>query len=634
MVSLGSVTDQNTIATSETPLVVHRNLFAPPADWVDPQLYFRIEGVAGRKRLASEVTRTSITLPPHTEVSTDTYFGRFRASHWQRWTSIPEVHVRATVSGSARICAFTEDIGGHTRLEDSWAAGGADVDGNWDGESTISSREVVLTVPLDRFADGGAIYVRIDTADYEATVSDLRFTVPQTAIKRDLPTDLVICSYNRPVDCARTVATLAEDLPALERVRTIRVVDQGDQHPEDQPDFQQAQSILGERLNVVKQGNLGGAGGFSRGMRDARAAGECMILLTDDDIRPEPETTLRLSALAVCADKPMLLGAQMLFLYNPTNLFRTGETYNWQALRVDENDPLYGHADRDVRKNHQLRRLGVDYNAWWTCLVPSEVVDKIGLALPLFFQYDDIDYGFRAAKAGYPTDTIPGAAVWHADFYWKDIENPAQYFGLRNALITATMHGGVSAKQMVSVASKRILSNLVSMRYGLAWTQMQAVKDMLAGPSALDNACQGDFARIGKGRADFPETKLLPASELPGGLRPVRPPTREISDENRVFAKRLAYTVAGKKRPGPVAIAFEDAFWWHISTFDEVWITDASQVGVRRLVRDLERERAMHKELLALMRRLSREWDNVAQQWRDAVPELTSEENWNQFFGL
>lgn len=616
-------------------LVVQRVLFAPPADWVNPDLYFTVEGV-GAYDGSVKADRTSVRLGRRTIVRTDTYFGRFRAAFWQRWTSLKEVEIRAHVVGSVRIRAFTEDIGGHLRMEDSWASGGADVDGNWVGEHSPMAEsenvEVRLRVPLDRFADGGAIHLRFDTEDAGARISNVRYVVPRSAIKRDIPTDLVICSYNRPVDCARTVATLSEDLPALERVRTIRVVDQGDQHPADEPDFDRAAETLGDRLQVVHQPNLGGAGGFSRGMRDATAAGDCMILLTDDDIRPEPETTLRLSALAVCAEKPMLLGAQMLFLFNPTSLFRTGETYNWKALTVEENDWKFGKADVDVREYHQLRRLGVDYNAWWTCLVPSEVVEKIGLALPLFFQYDDIDYGFRAAKAGYPTETIPGAAVWHADFYWKDIENAAQYFGLRNSMITATMHGDVSAKDMVNVATRRVLTNLVSMRYGLAWTQMEAIRDLLRGPEVLKNASQGDFARISTERKKFPETQVLPLYDMPGGLSPARPPSHEIASENKTLAKRVTYSKLGKKRPGPVAVAFEDAFWWHISTFDDVWVTDASQNGVHHLVRDLEREAKLRGEMIALMRELSSKWDSVAEQWRAAVPELTSPEHWSQFF--
>ncbi|MEJ6018686.1 glycosyltransferase [Corynebacterium sp. H113] len=624
----------NTAATSTDELTIQRVLFAPPAEWVNPELYFNAKG-AGSDNGSLKSSRSSLTMGPHTVVTTDTYFGRFRASHWQRWTTVDEVIIRARVVGAARVLALTEDIGGHIRMEDSWAAGGSDVDGNRtaDEDRLVNVNEdVELRVPLDRFADGGAIFLQFDTQEEGARISDVRFTVPTSAIRNDVPTDLVICTYNRPVDCARTVATLAEDLPALERVRTIRVVDQGDKHPADEADFAAAQEKLGDRLNVVAQPNLGGAGGFSRGMRDAVAAGDCMVLLTDDDIRPEPETTLRLSALACCAEKPMLLGAQMLFLYNPTNLFRTGETYNWANLTVCENDPVYGLADKDVREHHQLRRLGVEYNAWWTCLIPSQVIKEIGLALPLFFQYDDIDFGFRAAKAGYTTDTIPGAAVWHADFYWKDIENPAQYFGLRNGLIAAAMHGDVSAKDMANVVSRRILTNLVSMRYGLAWTQLEAVRDMLTGPSVLDAASQGDFARISKGRGDFAETKLLPLAHMPGGLTPVRPPTREIASENKVLAKRVAYTQMDKKRPGPVAIAYEDAFWWHISQFDEVWVTDASQSGVHHLVRDTEKEKQLRNEMIRVTRRLTNEWETIREQWRSAADKLVSEENWEPFF--
>ena len=625
------------LGSSDTETVtVQRVLFAPPADWIDPKLYYRVEG-AGALDGSVRARRNSITMGPNTVVRTDTYFGRFRASYWQRWTAIKEIEIRAHVVGSARVLAYTEDIGGHLRMEDSWAAGGADVDGNWVGESSpmanSTNEEVRLRVPLDRFADGGAIYLRFDTEDAGARISDVRFVVKRSELKRDLPTDLVICTYNRPVDCARTVATLADDLPALERVRTIRVVDQGDQHPADESEFARAQEILGERLSVVHQPNLGGAGGFSRGMRDATAAGECQVLLTDDDIRPEPETTLRLSALAACTEKPMLLGAQMLFLYNPTSLFRTGETYDWKTLTVHVNDPKFGTGDVDVRKHHQLRRLGVDYNAWWTCLVPSQVIDEIGLALPLFFQVDDVDFAYRAAAAGYPTETIPGSAVWHADFYWKDVENASQYFSLRNALMGAAIHGDdVTGKNMAEAALRVTLTALVAMRYGLAWTRMEAVRDFLKGPEVLARASQGDFARISAERKKFPETQLLPLHEMPAGLHPVRPPSHEIASENKTLAKRLAYTQLGKKRPGPAAVAYEDSFWWHLSTFDDVWVTDASQSGVRHLTRDAAKEKSMRNELVALTKRLSDEWDSVAAQWRAAVPSLTSKENWEKFF--
>lgn len=600
---------------------IQRVLFAPPAPWVDEGLYWRVDG-SGEVLSAG---REAIELAPRTTVRTDTYFGRLRAGHWQRWTGVDRVILRAEADPGVRVRACAEDIGGHVAL-----IGAAAVPADAAGPA-----EIAVEVPLDRYADGGAVHVAVGTGPAGGGVRRVRFTAPADLAARDVPTDLVICTFNRPADCAHTVATLAADPGALERVRAIRVVDQGDRHPADEPAFAAARETLGERLQVVAQPNLGGAGGFSRGMRDACAAGECLVLLTDDDIRPEPETTLRLSALGRYATRPMLLGAQMLFLYNPTHLFRTGERFDWAGLNVVLNDPLYARADVDVREHHQLRRLGVDYNAWWSCLVPSTVIEDIGLALPLFFQYDDIDYGHRAAAHGYPTDTVPGAAVWHADFYWKDVDGVGAYFSLRNGLIAAALHGPAGAaggRTMAATVGRMIGTTLVSMRYGLAWTQLQAVRDALAGPGVLDHGSAGDLARIAAGRAEHPETRVLPAAELPAGLAPVRPPTREIASVDRTLAKRVAYTQLGRPRPGPVAVSHEDAFWWHLSTFDEVWVTDASQSGVRHLVRDRDLELRLRAELVGLLRRLAGEWPAHRERWTAAAAELASPENWAPLF--
>lgn len=600
-------------------MCVQRIVFAPPTEWVDPELYFRIEGDGGVVRNAE---RTCAQLGPYTSVRTDTYFGRLRASYWQRWTAVPAVTLRAQVDPGVRMQACIEDIGGHVIIE-----GSAFVPEDADGPQEIS-----VDVPLERFADGGAIHAVFTAGQSGGMVRDARYTVAAECLRRDIPTDIVICTFNRPVDCARTVATLADDIEALERIRTVRVVDQGDRHPADESEFQRAQDILGDRINVVHQPNLGGAGGFSRGMLDATEAGECLVLLTDDDIRPEPETTLRLSAIGCFTEKPMLFGAQMLFLNNPTHLFRQGERFDWAELTAVSNDPMYAKVDTDARENQQLRRLGVDYNAWWSCLVPSAVIDDIGLALPLFFQFDDIDYGFRAAAAGYPTETIPGAAVWHADFYWKDVDNPGAYFTARNSLVASSAHSPMSGRQLATELGKRIMYSLVSMRYGMAWSTLEGVRDFLKGPLILEAGSEGDIVRIAKERNRFSDTRMLPMTDMPAGLSPVRPPTRSINSEAKTLAKRVAFTQIGKARPGPVAISFEDNFWWHISTFDEAWVTDASQNGVRHLVRDRALESSMYREAAQVLRELHSRWDDISAVWCEATPDLVATDNWRRLF--
>ena len=37
-------------------------------------------------------------------------------------------------------------------------------------------------------------------------------------------------------------------------------------------------------------------------------------------------------------------------------------------------------------------RLDADYNGWWMCLIPIEVIREIGLALPAFIKWDDAEY--------------------------------------------------------------------------------------------------------------------------------------------------------------------------------------------------------------------------------------------------
>ena len=59
------------------------------------------------------------------------------------------------------------------------------------------------------------------------------------------------------------------------------------------------------------------------------------------------------------------------------------------------------------------RRIDVDFNGWWMCLIPTSVVREIGLSLPVFITMGRREYGIRARRHGYPTVTLPGAAVWH-----------------------------------------------------------------------------------------------------------------------------------------------------------------------------------------------------------------------------
>ena len=81
-----------------------------------------------------------------------------------------------------------------------------------------------------------------------------------------------------------------------------------------------------------------------------------------------------------------------------------------------------------------------------------------------------------------------------------------------------------------------------------------------------------------------------------------------------------------------MTIPAADAHWWHVSLFDHVVVTDASQAGVRILRRDPKQLRRLSRDGAKMLRRFRAEAPAVQQQYREALPQLTSRENWARLF--
>lgn len=606
-------------------LVAQRGLFFGPSMLVPEDLYSVVERGAARR------DRHSVTLAPATLVSTNTYFGRFHATYWQRWTPVTELEVELTVSGSGRIRLMASDTNKVWRIVAAQEATDAD------------AQAVRLVAPIDRFVDGGGMWLELSTETGEMTVSDVRWTV--VAPRTPSPTDVVICTFNRVDDCLNTLQAMADDPAALAVVRTVEVVDQGTDPLESRPRFDGVRAQLGDRLRYVRQPNLGGAGGFTRGLYDATtgAPGEhADILLMDDDVLLEPEILVRLTAFAACTSHPTIVGGQMLNLLHPAHLHISAEFADPENLQVGipvagalQEAYLLGIDERLLPIN-QERRVDTLYNGWWSCLIPAAIVREIGYPLPLFFQWDDIEYGYRARANGFPTVALPGAGVWHADFGWKDWDEWHRYFNMRNGLITAALHTPFSTKRIVRRLGALLSQYVVGMHYGLAATLLQAVEDFLDGPEILHDGSAAAAAEIRRIRAAYPETFVHPMSELTDDARAVEvvraanPPGRE----RLTWLKRVAYLAAGKSQRPSAYVPAGDAHWWHVSNFDRAVVTDMSEQGYRVRERDRAKAAELGKRGVRTIRRFVTEGPAVAQRYRDAAPELTSRANWARLYGL
>jgi galactofuranosylgalactofuranosylrhamnosyl-N-acetylglucosaminyl-diphospho-decaprenol beta-1,5/1,6-galactofuranosyltransferase len=610
-------------------LVAQRGLFRGPDPVCPEDLYAQINfGNAVRERQRLVVHAGS-------EVSMDTYFGRFPASYWQRWTVVTEVETEVTVSGSGRISLIASDAEGETRT-----VAVREVTDQQGGQVTLSAQ-------LDKFLDGGFLWVQFGTNDHDLVVERLRWTVSAPKMLR--PTAVVICTFNRADDCTKTLQALAADDEALDVLDAVYVVDQGTDTVSSREAFPAIQQGLDGRLRYLRQPNLGGAGGFGRGMYEVTARGSehANLLFMDDDVLCEPEIAIRLTAFANRTTEPTIVGGQMLRLLHPTMLLAGAEYADFAQLvpgkvvqgALDDVDLTAEAEDEDGvptgKPNRGDARVDADYNAWWSCLIPAEVVAKIGLPLPLFFQWDDVEYGYRAKANGFATVTLPGAGLWHADFDWKDLDKWNEYFAVRNAMIVSTLHAEIDPKQTARVIVSRVTRYLMSMQYGLAATLLKSVEDFLKGPSILHDGGATAAKEIHKVRAEYPDTIMHPASDVPGlksGEVPMVQAGPEPSKNRLVMLKRLIFLAMGRTVHQIGAVTKKDATWWHVSQFDTVVVTDGSQGGVRVRRRDKELTIRLAKETGRLVRRLISELPRLREEYRAAAPELTSRENWRRLY--
>ncbi|MBK1784365.1 glycosyltransferase [Prauserella cavernicola] len=626
-----TTSEEQALFSEHTPqgrLLAQRGLFAGPSDVVSKDLYSSItEGVASRDR-------ESLTLEPSAKVSGNTYFGRFPASYWQRWTKVASVTVEAAVTGSGQLSVRASDV------EGVWRTVAATKVDNAKQPGTVS-----LEAKLDKFYDGGALWLDLETeAGERLTVSDVRWTVEPPEKVR--PTAVTICTMNRADDCLANLKALADSLPALDTLDAIYVADQGNDTVDSRDGFAEVAEKLGTKLRYIKQPNLGGAGGFTRGLYEVAGHTEtehANVLFMDDDVLLEPDLVIRLTAFSNRAANPMIVGGQMLNLLHPNQLHVGAEYARLNTLEPGQpvahsfnTADLLG-VDHNGNPKQQERRLDAGYNGWWSCLIPYEVVKEIGYPMPFFFQWDDAEYSYRAKAHGFPTVTLPGAGVWHADFHWKDWDEWHRYFNLRNSIITAALHSPFDLNVLSRVLMAQLVRYLLGMQYGLSATLIKAVEDFLEGPEILHDGGVAAMKEIREIRAQYPETKRHAATDVPGiasndiGIINTAP---RPSMQRAVLLKRGLNRLLGKHRFALGAIPSDEAHWWHVSLFETAVVTDASQEGVRVRRYDRDRMFDLAKRGVRVVNRLRKEGHAVQAQYKRAMPELTSRDNWTRLYEL
>lgn len=164
------------------------------------------------------------------------------------------------------------------------------------------------------------------------------------------------------------------------------------------------------KLHIIHQENVGGSGGFYRGIQEASKT-ECdWIWCMDDDVFPSEHC---LENLLIYASKDNKIGIAC-----PHRLM-SGKTFTGEAKTLNLSNPFKDMHDNglmpeDVEANETVDIVGMAFEG---PLIKKEVVEKIGLPnKELFILYDDTDYSYRTILEGYRVIVVRDALMDKYDF--------------------------------------------------------------------------------------------------------------------------------------------------------------------------------------------------------------------------
>jgi galactofuranosylgalactofuranosylrhamnosyl-N-acetylglucosaminyl-diphospho-decaprenol beta-1,5/1,6-galactofuranosyltransferase len=540
-----------------------------------------------------------------------------------------------------------EGAGATVIVNKSLANGNSQRVGSAVSEST-GANTLTFELPLAPFIDGGWYWYDVVAGEHPVVISaEWTANVPEDRAAHGT-VDVAITTMNRPEFCARLLQQFGE--PDLaDYLDTVFVMEQGTKKVADNEEFPAAEKALGEKLRIIEQGNLGGSGGYARGQLESLRKGTATYaLMMDDDVVCEPEGVIRQVTFGDLAKRPTIVGGHMFSLYARSRLHSFGEiVLPWRFWWRTPEDAFvqWDFATRNIRSARWLhKRQDVDFNGWFSCLIPREVIDRVGLSLPLFIKWDDAEYGLRARAHGFPTVTFPGAAVWHVPWTDKnDAVDWQSYFHLRNRLIAALLHSPFPrGGRLLRESLNNQIAHLVAMQYSTAELRLQAMEDILKGPEALHGMLATRLAEINAIRGQFSDAQLVAD---PDDLPPVRVEKPSKKDLTEVPSRKAQIITAGLaplrqlRKPRPlsrtnpeVAVPALDAKWYRISSYDSAIVSMNDGTAAALYRRDPKLYRELLKRTLELHARYLREWPQLAERYRSALADITSPQAWEETF--
>lgn len=418
----------------------------------------------------------TIVMPPNAKISFNTYFNSFYEAYWRNFTNLTSLNISLEVKGNGFVSVFRD-----SRFNGCYELQKTDF-------NTQTLRKFSINIDLeDMLEDMGRIFIDITSVD-KVIVKSIEFVSPELFVQQ---LTVGICTFNREDFLFKNILSLvklSEELPNLSKVL---IVNQGNDFTN--PDFLALLAKYESLIQVYKQPNLGGTGGFTRTLYEASENNMSDFhLLMDDDVIIDSNVIKTAFSLACLAKEPIAVGGQMLDLLRPNILHEYGS-------KVDKHGYIRGlYHNINVADIANLANFNVvthiDYNAWWFCMMPTQSIKDITLPAPIFIRGDDEEYGLRLKKNGIETVALPGVALWHESFYVK-VAGWQTYYDFRNRMILSSSYTDMK-NESPSRLFLRVYNLLLCHDYQSVKLIFEAIKDFAKGTKLFNESSDVIHQRV------------------------------------------------------------------------------------------------------------------------------------------
>lgn len=444
-------------------MILQNIIFPSTATCTIEDLFFRKKGL-----IDYDWSEKNIRLYKRASLNLNTYFNGFSIGKWKKYTKLESLFFALNFRGKVRVFLFQEE-----RI-------GRDVYRKYLLETEVESEGGIKTFPFEGYSEKGILSLEIIAVENTTVYGGYFYTEIAETDRRNVKIALDICTYKREKFVLKNMDILKREIFAQDKYKTFRnslevfVVDNAGTLDE--------RNFDGQRFYLIRNRNVGGSGGFTRGMIEIKARQKernyTHALLMDDDVVIEPEALFRTwTLLSILKDKyaEAFVGGAMLRRDKPFIQVESGAFWNGGNLLSRKGGLDLRNAEACLFNEIEE---SVDYSAWWYSAVPLDIITDENLPLPLFIRGDDVEYGLRNAKT---IVLMNGICVWHEPFENK-YSSSIFYYIIRNRLIDNAVHGiALSKKDFIKELEHQVNLELYLCRYKNVHLLLQGVEDYLKG---------------------------------------------------------------------------------------------------------------------------------------------------------